>query len=294
MRSLPDVLFLSFLCVFCLSTPMLFAQESVPCETDEDCSDDVFCNGWEYCEAGGCVSVSACPPSIEGCLVRGAYCDEEFDQCVDEVDDSLCAEEEFCSPFGECVAPGQDVGTSACGLVQSAAQTAVDFGGPYRNHGQMVRTAARTVSEFVGAGVITEECSSCIVSQFARRIPSDEQEPCGLCPVNIRSIYPAPPEVTYSWFDCRAPQQVFLGVGFSEGETRGLIYNSGRSCRGLPGPGICYRFVGLGGAIAVGLSAEEMRACDQALRVYSQELEDLGILEVRNSSSVDSCPLVEP
>jgi len=75
--------------------------------------------------------------------------------------------------------PG-DVGSAECLNVQLEAQEAVERGGPYKNHGQMVSTAAKVVSEYVCIEeVITYECASCIMNQFARRIPIDQQEPCG-------------------------------------------------------------------------------------------------------------------
>jgi len=73
----------------------------------------------------------------------------------------------------------QDVGSVACGQVQLAAQSAVASGGPYRSHGALVSTAAAVVDASEVAGGITEECSSCIVNQFARRIPIPEQTACG-------------------------------------------------------------------------------------------------------------------
>lgn len=66
-----------------------------------------------------------------------------------------------------------------CRRVQLEAQAAVQAGAPYRNHGQMVSTAARIVGRAVDAGRIDEDCASCIVSQFARNVPIAEQEPCG-------------------------------------------------------------------------------------------------------------------
>ena len=72
-----------------------------------------------------------------------------------------------------------DEGTFECRAVQVDAIAAVADGAPYRNHGQLVRTAANTVSEALEQASITEACSSCIVSQFARRLPVDLQEPCG-------------------------------------------------------------------------------------------------------------------
>ena len=75
--------------------------------------------------------------------------------------------------------PVGDVGSQACGDVQIEAQEAVIDGMPYGNHGQMVKTAANVVSPYLEGEEVTEECSSCIVHQFARRIPIDEQENCG-------------------------------------------------------------------------------------------------------------------
>jgi len=90
-------------------------------------------------------------------------------------------------PHAQAHEPG-DVGSPECLEVQSAVQDAVIGGFPYTNHGQMVRTAARVTSRAEEAGEITEECASCIVSQFARRIPIDEQELCGpglICPTTL-------------------------------------------------------------------------------------------------------------
>jgi len=75
-------------------------------------------------------------------------------------------------------APG-DVGSPECRAVQLETQAAVDAGGPYKNHGQMVRTAANTQDPYLEAGDITEECSSCIMNQFARKIAIADQTACG-------------------------------------------------------------------------------------------------------------------
>jgi hypothetical protein len=72
-----------------------------------------------------------------------------------------------------------DVGSTACREVQLEAQAAVTSGGPYTNHGQLVATAARVVSAAEEAEEITEECASCIVTQFAQGIAIDAQETCG-------------------------------------------------------------------------------------------------------------------
>jgi hypothetical protein len=76
-----------------------------------------------------------------------------------------------------------DVGSVKCRQVQLEAQTAVLTGGPYKTHGQLVSTAADVVSAAEDAGEITEACAACIMDQFARRIPIEEQTACGsFCP----------------------------------------------------------------------------------------------------------------
>jgi hypothetical protein len=71
------------------------------------------------------------------------------------------------------------VGSPECLSVQLAAQAAVLAGMPYSNHGQLVSTAAHVVGNAENAGTIDSDCASCIINQFARRIPIDEQTPCG-------------------------------------------------------------------------------------------------------------------
>ena len=71
------------------------------------------------------------------------------------------------------------VGSPECLAVQQAAQAAVAGGGPYKNHGQLVKTAAHVVDAAVVAGTIDEECASCIMNQFARRVVIAAQTPCG-------------------------------------------------------------------------------------------------------------------
>jgi hypothetical protein len=69
--------------------------------------------------------------------------------------------------------------SAECRRVQLEVQAAVQAGAPYRNHGQMVSTAARLVSAAVTAGRIDDECASCIMNQFGRNVPIADQEPCG-------------------------------------------------------------------------------------------------------------------
>jgi hypothetical protein len=107
------------------------------------------------CPAGGCVSVDVNGDPLEIVQVQ-----------------------ETPTPTATPARPG-DVGSPECLSAQQSAQAAVQAGGPYRNHGALVSTAAKVVSRAVSAGDITEACADCIVSQFARRIPVTEQAPCG-------------------------------------------------------------------------------------------------------------------
>ena len=50
--------------------------------------------------------------------------------------------------------------------------------GDWKNHGQYVSTVAKFVDPYLESGEIDSVCAGCIVSQFARRIPIEEQEPC--------------------------------------------------------------------------------------------------------------------
>ncbi len=70
------------------------------------------------------------------------------------------------------------VPTDNCTEAQIAVQDAVVSGEPFRNHGKLVKTAAHTANPYLESEQISEECHSCIVSQFARRIPIGEQEIC--------------------------------------------------------------------------------------------------------------------
>ena len=149
-------------------------QIQIQCTEDADCNDGVFCNGTEFCSEGFCVAVSACQPFIDGCVTRGFSCDEENDMCLDFADNSLCNVGQICDvESGDCVAT-----TFTCGMAQLIVQEAVASGGPYKNHGQMVKTAAHAANPYLYEGAISEECHSCIVSQFARRIPIEQQEVC--------------------------------------------------------------------------------------------------------------------
>jgi hypothetical protein len=76
--------------------------------------------------------------------------------------------------------PAQDPIT--CRELQVMVQTTVGNEDPavYRNHGKYVSTAAKMVDPYLESGEIDSVCASCIVNQFARGIPVEEQEPCDL------------------------------------------------------------------------------------------------------------------
>jgi hypothetical protein len=97
--------------------PIIPDCEPIGCQSDVECDDGLFCNGTETCDVvtGNCVAVSACPPAIDGCVTRGASCDEDNDVCIDEADDSLCDNGEFCDGTETCdVVTGNCVAVSAC------------------------------------------------------------------------------------------------------------------------------------------------------------------------------------
>ena len=74
--------------------------------------------------------------------------------------------------------PAQDPIT--CEKLQADAQALVgnEADGDWKNHGQYVSTVAKFVDPYLESGEIDSVCASCIVSQFARRIPIEDQEPC--------------------------------------------------------------------------------------------------------------------
>lgn len=74
--------------------------------------------------------------------------------------------------------PAQD--PIPCEELQLMVQDSVGNENPavYRNHGKYVSTVAKLVDPYLESEAIDSVCASCIVSQFARRIPVEDQEPC--------------------------------------------------------------------------------------------------------------------
>ncbi|MCK5515220.1 MAG: hypothetical protein KAJ00_12025 [Deltaproteobacteria bacterium] len=77
--------------------------------------------------------------------------------------------------------PG-DIGTVECREVQLQIQDTVDMEGieaNSKNHGQFVKAVVRLVKAARKEKLITGKCASCIFTQFAIRIPIEEQKACG-------------------------------------------------------------------------------------------------------------------
>lgn len=81
-----------------------------------------------------------------------------------------------CGIIAQVVAQDPD----PCRELQVMVQETVGNEDPavYRNHGKYVSTVAKFVDPYLESGAIDSVCASCIVSQFARRIPIEDQEPC--------------------------------------------------------------------------------------------------------------------
>ena len=71
------------------------------------------------------------------------------------------------------------IGTVECREVQLQIQNTVEMEDHYKNHGQLVKTVVHALKSAKKAKLITGKCASCIFTQFALRIPTDEQKACG-------------------------------------------------------------------------------------------------------------------
>ena len=72
------------------------------CSADRECDDGFFCNGFEICSGGTCISGS--PPRCNddfACTVE--VCDEAADECLRLPDHAECGADELCSPSMGCV-----------------------------------------------------------------------------------------------------------------------------------------------------------------------------------------------
>ena len=74
--------------------------------------------------------------------------------------------------------PGS-IGTVECREVQLQIQNIEEMEDHYKNHGQLVKTVVHALKSAKKANEITGKCASCIFTQFALRIPIEEQKACG-------------------------------------------------------------------------------------------------------------------
>lgn len=120
---------------------------------------------------------------------------------------------------------------AACRQAQLAVQAQVGDFDPavYKNHGAWVSAAAAAANVFLYSGQIDEECHSCIVSQFARRIPIADQTPCGSDSPN--------PECEgadcATFLPCNLPNSCTSPVCATTAEGGGLCVEGTTPCAGL-------------------------------------------------------------
>jgi hypothetical protein len=172
--------------------------------SDNGCDDstclDTVCSNLSHCCVGGFYDSFCAEAATNNC---GDLCSAPGFTCLGGNDDTCGAASQvsWCSQVGatyrilidgwrgatgnftlaisdDGCPCGQGGVCESCEEAQQEAQNAVESGGPYRNHGQLVSTAAKIADTYLESGEITEECDGCIVSQFAHGIPIDEQKVC--------------------------------------------------------------------------------------------------------------------
>lgn len=74
-----------------------------------------------------------------------------------------------------------NVGSPQCGGVQRSVQMIIGDEDPnvYKNHGAYVSAVTAIVNQASQSGLISGQCSGCIINQFARRVPIANQTSCG-------------------------------------------------------------------------------------------------------------------
>ncbi len=86
---------------------------TTPCETDADCTDDVWCNGDETCDAENAdADNTGCVAGTAPCTAD-QVCDEDADTCNDVcTDDTDCADADACNGNETCVDGACSAGTA--------------------------------------------------------------------------------------------------------------------------------------------------------------------------------------
>ena len=139
----------------------------------------------------------------------------------------------LCMPAWAQPAPG-DVGSPECAQLQARVQA--NLGSEpseptmlFRNHGQFMKAVQQIVSPELEAGNITEECSSCITNQYARRIAVADQEACG-------PLSPDPecaPATCATFIPCEENETCDVPVCGSIVEGGGACVEGAAGCAGL-------------------------------------------------------------
>lgn len=134
------------------------------------CPDDT--DPWG-CTTGTCSPISS--GSTTACLPAGTYEVTVKDAGLEGHDAAEIAAELMCpAGFAETFATA-DVSGCTCAEVQAGVIALVPDEDTFNNHGQYVQTAANTLDSIA---VVSEECHSCIVNQFARSVPQGAMVSC--------------------------------------------------------------------------------------------------------------------
>jgi hypothetical protein len=75
-------------------TGFLVPVAAEECASDDDCDDELYCNGVESCSIEASDTVGVCAEGTDPCA--GDICLEDSEECVDCEEDSDCAEGEIC------------------------------------------------------------------------------------------------------------------------------------------------------------------------------------------------------
>jgi hypothetical protein len=81
--------------------------------------------------------------------------------------------------WGQSFGSSKRGGSSACAGVQRATQLGFPDPSQYPNHGAYIKAIAHSVVAAQKAQLIAEDCSECIVEQFAEEVPIGQQKSCG-------------------------------------------------------------------------------------------------------------------
>jgi hypothetical protein len=71
------------------------------CTSGAQCDDGLFCNGFEDCVEGTCITVGR-PQCDDGIACTNESCDEAIDACTHEPSSALCNSNEICDPSMGC------------------------------------------------------------------------------------------------------------------------------------------------------------------------------------------------